>query len=97
MYSRVYHEETLLTIGCKVSCEKVNIVCTLYINFSHFFIAYPQAAGAFWSSERKKMYINIQVSLSIPRKESVVQGIMASTARSVRGQKVSPALAMVCV
>uniref|UniRef100_A0A8C2IG73 Stabilin 2 n=1 Tax=Cyprinus carpio TaxID=7962 RepID=A0A8C2IG73_CYPCA len=26
MYSRVYHGETLLTIGCKVSCEKVNIV-----------------------------------------------------------------------
>ncbi|XP_077090778.1 stabilin-2 isoform X1 [Siphateles boraxobius] len=25
MYTRVYHEETLLTIGCKVFCEKVNI------------------------------------------------------------------------
>lgn len=25
MYSRVYHGDTLLTIGCKVSCEKVNI------------------------------------------------------------------------
>ncbi|XP_051746711.1 stabilin-2 isoform X3 [Ctenopharyngodon idella] len=25
MYSRVYHEETLLIIGCKVHCEKVNI------------------------------------------------------------------------
>lgn len=35
--------------------------------------------------------------LSVCRKESVVKGIMVSTARSVRGQKVSPALAMVCV
>lgn len=38
MYSRVYHEETLLIIGCKVHCEKVNIVCTLYINFSHLLL-----------------------------------------------------------
>ncbi|KTG31217.1 hypothetical protein cypCar_00018600 [Cyprinus carpio] len=31
MYSRVYHGETLLTIGCKVSCEKVNILCVFVI------------------------------------------------------------------
>lgn len=37
------------------------------------------------------------VFLSICRKESVVPGIMVSTARSAQGQKVSPALAMVYV
>lgn len=29
MYSRVYHGDTLLSIGCEVTCVKVAIVCEL--------------------------------------------------------------------
>lgn len=29
MYTRVYQEETLLTIGCQFKCLKVTIVCEL--------------------------------------------------------------------
>lgn len=64
-YSRVYHEETLLAIGCKAFCEQVNIVCTLYILFSHLFLHYSQAAGAFWSFRMEEMLVGFQYDITV--------------------------------